>query len=438
MTEPLPGPDELIDKAAPQSVRYHDAIATIESALKLHEGEHALPRERAHYVGRALAAAGLLADPGLQADRRELADQLASANQHVEEQDARISQLEAEVVKQRIIAKNATDHWRQSSILARLHAANLSGRLELRKLNDAMTRKNRVIAKRVAERDQLRERKQADLDDLKKRLGIAQGTLHKHCVRRDEQDAEIERLRAERDILRIDFNSSEEDLTDARREIAEVRKYLIDNWYGGDPVDGTLMLLIGAVKQIQRERDERQGRIDAALALVTDHHSMEVQRVGIEAIRAALQGDQPTEPEEPHEDAYLFVRDDFGMWLVSATSTEDAITLFKRDRGEPFRGVFREVTPADPPSSPLPVSGEQEVEAKEPCPEGYHFVGQPLTHCCECGLPPWEHAGMSVLATDDPFAAEFVLRPWRLGERERLRAKWDQNPPVSGAPEEQQ
>lgn len=51
------------DKAAPQSVRYHDAVATIESALKLHEGEHALPRERAHYVGRALAAAGLLADP---------------------------------------------------------------------------------------------------------------------------------------------------------------------------------------------------------------------------------------------------------------------------------------------------------------------------------------------------------------------------------------
>lgn len=73
-----------------------------------------------------------------------------------------------------------------------------------------------------------------------------------------------------------------------------------------------------------------------------------------------------------------------------------------------------------------------EEPRRAPCPEGYHFVGQPLTHCSECGLPPWYHAGMSTLEDNsDPFGSGgFKLRPWTPGEREALRAKWE--PVLSG------
>jgi len=46
----------------------------------------------------------------------------------------------------------------------------------------------------VAERDAAQARKQADLDELKRRLGLAHRTLTAHCQRRDEQAAEIARL----------------------------------------------------------------------------------------------------------------------------------------------------------------------------------------------------------------------------------------------------
>jgi hypothetical protein len=73
-----------------------------------------------------------------------------------------------------------------------------------------------------------------------------------------------------------------------------------------------------------------------------------------------------------------------------------------------------------------------EEPKRAPCPEGYHFVGQPLNHCSECGLPPWYHAGMSTLEDNsDPFGSGgFKLRPWAPGEREALRAKWE--PALSG------
>lgn len=66
---------------------------------------------------------------------------------------------------------------------------------------------------------------------------------------------------------------------------------------------------------------------------------------------------------------------------------------------------------------------------KTPCPEGFHWLGQPFTSCDKCGLPAWEHAGEARLPEGaSPFSlAEFVLRPWGPGQADRIRAKWDPN-----------
>ena len=62
---------------------------------------------------------------------------------------------------------------------------------------------------------------------------------------------------------------------------------------------------------------------------------------------------------------------------------------------------------------------------KTPCPEGFHWIGQPFTTCDKCALPAWEHEGMAAPARDNPYdVGGWVLRPWNPGEREACRAKW--------------
>ena len=130
------------------------------------------------------------------------------------------------------------------------------------------------------------------------------------------------------------------------------------------------------------EIDQLQARIDAALALLDpkliglgDCFTREEDIAHFAAIRAALQSDAPTEPAPDLE------RD---------TDTPTEV-------GEPKR---------------------------TPCPEGYHFVGQRLTHCAECGLPPWVHAGRADLPQGaGPFGSGWVLKPWKPGEADRFRAR---------------
>lgn len=62
-----------------------------------------------------------------------------------------------------------------------------------------------------------------------------------------------------------------------------------------------------------------------------------------------------------------------------------------------------------------------------PCPEGFHFIGQPLSSCDRCGLPAWEHAGIAEPARplESPFDdVVLALRPWRAGEREAVQRRW--------------
>jgi hypothetical protein len=64
----------------------------------------------------------------------------------------------------------------------------------------------------------------------------------------------------------------------------------------------------------------------------------------------------------------------------------------------------------------------------QPCPEGFHFIGQAFTACDKCGLPAWDHDGMATLAgrLASPFDTQpWVLEPWKPGEREAVRQRWD-------------
>lgn len=97
----------------------------------------------------------------------------------------------------------------------------------------------------------------------------------------------------QRDVLRIDFNSSEEDLTDARRDLAEVRAKLAASDEAG----------LGWHRQWLATRQtvaDRQARIDKALDLANNPARwLGIEDEFAEAIREALQGGQPAEATSP-------------------------------------------------------------------------------------------------------------------------------------------
>lgn len=73
----------------------------------------------------------------------------------------------------------------------------------------------------------------------------------------------------------------------------------------------------------------------------------------------------------------------------------------------------------------------------EPCPEGFHWIGQRWSSCDRCGHPAWEHNGMATNPVGDSLAAiwegdtKMVLRPWSEAEKgalERWRAEWERQP----------
>lgn len=123
----------------------------------------------------------------------------------------------------------------------------------------------------------------------------------------------------------------------------------------------------------------------------------------------ALQGDQPAEPARQLGVDYQSVRicgDD--VYDHSYVPTEPAPDLDRAD------------------DAPSPVA---------PCPEGYHYIGQRLTHCSECGLPPWEHAGSATLPEGaSPFGSGgWVLKPWMPGEADRFRERVLGDQPASAS-----
>lgn len=184
----------------------------------------------------------------------------------------------------------------------------------------------------VAERDQLRERKQADLDELKKTLGLTRKTLRQNVewrdrfrAERDEDRAELGETRRERDIalwLHAEakwwLDQYMHDVTLWKRQVdeltVEVRrlradavevKRLDDEAYlrhrealyealGCAGPEGSLIALIKEnVAAVVAERDGLQARHDAALAVL--RQSLKPSAVVCDEAVAALQGDQHAE-----------------------------------------------------------------------------------------------------------------------------------------------
>lgn len=90
--------------------------------------------------------------------------------------------------------------------------------------------------------------------------------------------------------------------------------------------------------------------------------------------------------------------------------------------------------PASPdrPSSLQPVAIRAPARSspsrpRTPCAEGFHWIGQSFAYCDRCGLPAWEHEGYAELPEGTgPFGTdEWVLRPWKPGERDAIRQTWD-------------
>jgi hypothetical protein len=72
---------------------------------------------------------------------------------------------------------------------------------------------------------------------------------------------------------------------------------------------------------------------------------------------------------------------------------------------------------------------------RAPC-GGFRWIGQSFAHCDGCGRPAWEHEGeMRLRDGASPFGAGLVgepavddaweLRPWKPGEADAIRAKWE-------------
>jgi hypothetical protein len=67
------------------------------------------------------------------------------------------------------------------------------------------------------------------------------------------------------------------------------------------------------------------------------------------------------------------------------------------------------------------------VPDPEPC-RGFRWIGQPFSSCDDCGKPAWEHEGEMRLKAGAPMPGPgdcWELRPWKPGEAEAIRRKWE-------------
>jgi hypothetical protein len=67
---------------------------------------------------------------------------------------------------------------------------------------------------------------------------------------------------------------------------------------------------------------------------------------------------------------------------------------------------------------------ETQGEAPPVC-EGFVWIGQSFATCDRCGQPAWDHEGEEVAVEGaGPFGTGRVVRPWKPGVAEAIRAKW--------------
>lgn len=70
-------------------------------------------------------------------------------------------------------------------------------------------------------------------------------------------------------------------------------------------------------------------------------------------------------------------------------------------------------------------------EAPPVC-EGFQWIGQSFATCERCGQPAWDHAGEEVAVEGaGVFDTRRTVRPWKPGQADAIRAKWEQPAAVS-------
>jgi hypothetical protein len=81
---------------------------------------------------------------------------------------------------------------------------------------------------------------------------------------------------------------------------------------------------------------------------------------------------------------------------------------------------------ADLMTGPMPGAVlDPAVPLVTPCPEGFHWIGQSVASCDQCGLPAWGHEGTAALQAplESPYDTPvWVLKPWGPGERQAMEA----------------
>ncbi len=72
----------------------------------------------------------------------------------------------------------------------------------------------------------------------------------------------------------------------------------------------------------------------------------------------------------------------------------------------------------------VPVEPEkvEPVEKRQPCPDGFHWIGPSFAHCDQCGFPAWEHEGDHKPLS--PFGDAFEVVPYTDEQKATMRRKW--------------
>ena len=110
------------------------------------------------------------------------------------------------------------------------------------------------------------------------------------------------------------------------------------------------------------------------------------------------------------------IHDELVMSMAEAETLGAQITAAAKHRRK-AQGVLGEV------------AGEKAArEAEAAKCRGFRWIGQSFATCDGCGRPAWEHEGeMRLKAGAGPFGGDEIweLRPWKPGEAEAIRRKWD-------------
>lgn len=136
----------------------------------------------------------------------------------------------------------------------------------------------------------------------------------------------------------------------------------------------------------------------------------------LDALEAALAEVAAVEPRYPGYGTTLWVARKRGTRPQGATYPSSAPGVWPLFDA---CGPKREVGSGNPKPAPTD---------RLPC-RWFRWVGQSFLHCDGCGQPAWEHEGSRELKEDAPMFGGgddvWVGRPWKPGEADGIRRKWD-------------